>query len=258
MSQDNMMKELIGSLSAAFLLLLALGGCSQDNGGEADTNSNADTTPATATVVEQVAEGVEEPTETGEPATLSPPIVTVLTNTPIPVTDTPAPTDTPEPTPVPPTGTPLPIPPTNPPAPIPPTATPVPPTEPPPPPPPPIGANGLVASSFTVENTSAGTNQPVWFEFTIDNQTGGEVSYNALGVMPRKDGVDRPEWYQQSFGGGNSTIDAGGFTWKDRIKLPETGEYGLRLVMCFDGFNTCLEHQGTWHTMSGEIQVSIE
>lgn len=252
------MKGLVGLL--IIVLLLALVGCSQDNKDSVGTDGEAVVQAATATVVEQVSEAVETIVETEEPPTLSPPLVSVQTNTPIPATNTPAATDTPVPTDVPPTSTPLPIPPTNPPPP-PPTAVPVPPTEPPPPPPPPppaIGANGLVASSFVVENPSAGKNQSVWFEFTIDNQTGSDVPYNALGVMPRKDGVDRPEWYQQTYGGRNSTIDAGGFTWKDNIKLPESGDYGLRLVMCFDGFNTCLENAGTWHTMSGEIPVSIK
>lgn len=254
-AQDNIMKGLIGSL--IIVLLLSLVGCSQDNEDNAGTDGTTVIEAPTATDEVQVAEVVEEPTEVDEPPTLSPPIVAVHTNTPVPATDTPAPTDTPVPTAVPPTNTPVPIPPTSPPPP-PPTAVPAPPTEPPPPPPPPIGANGLVASSFVVENPSAGTNESVWFEFTLDNQTGSEVSYNLLGVMPRKDGVDRPEWYQQSYGGRNSTIDAGGFTWKDNIKLPETGDYGLRLVMCFDGFETCSQGTGTWHSMSGEVPVSIK
>ena len=251
------MKGLIGTL--IIVLLLALVGCSQDNGERGGTEGEAVAEASTATVVAQVSEVTEEAVVTEEPPTLSPPLVAVVTNTPIPATDTPAATATAVPTAVPPTNTPVPIPPTNPPPPPPPaTAVPVPPTEPPPPPPPPaIGANGLVASSFVVENPETGTNQPVWFEFTLDNQTGSDVPYNALGVMPRKDGVDRPEWYQQSYGGRGSTISAGGFTWKDNIKLPETGDYGLRLVMCFDGFNTCLQQEGTWHSMSGEIPVKI-
>ena len=83
------------------------------------------------------------------------------------------------------------------------------------------------------------------------------MSYNALGVMPRKDGVDRPEWYQQTYGGDDSKIRAGGFEWRDRIKIPESGEYTIRLVMCFDGFNNCLQHRGTWHSMSNEVNVTI-
>ena len=61
-------------------------------------------------------------------------------------------------------------------------------------------------------------NGSVWFEFNVANQTGGEVPYNALGVMPKKDGVDRREWYQQSYGGPDSTIKPGGLAWEDRIR----------------------------------------
>jgi hypothetical protein len=199
-------------------------------------------------------------------ATLPPPVVVEASNTPVPPTDTPEATatpentSTPEATEVPPTDTPAPIPPTSTPAPVQPTSPP-PPTEtpePPPPPPPQKGANGLVASYFALQdrsNYSAGGK--VWYEFTVSNSTGNEVAYNALGVMPKKDGVDRFEWYQQTYGGPNSTIKPGGLTWEDRIELPEAGSYTLRLVICFDGFNNCLQGGGTWHTLSDEIPVQI-
>ena len=158
------------------------------------------------------------------------------------------PTDTPVPT-APPTARPVVVQPTA----VPPTATAVPPT-----PAPQIGANGLVASNFAVQSRADLTvNGDVWFEFTVANSTGGEVPYNALGVMPKKDGVDRREWYQQSYGGPDSTIKPGGLSWEDHIELPEPGNYTLRLVICFDGFDACLQQRGTWHTLSAEIPVTI-
>lgn len=162
-------------------------------------------------------------------------------------TDTPVPTAAP-PTPVPPTAAPAQVQPTA----VPPTATAA------PPPAPQIGANGLVASNFAIQDRAEFTvNGSVWFEFNVANSTGGEVPYNAIGVMPKKDGVDRREWYQQSYGGPDSTVKPGGLAWEDRIKLPEAGNYTLRLVVCFDGWDPCMQQRGTWHTLSQEIPVTI-
>lgn len=210
---------------------------------------------ATAVPVATIAEVSQVVEPTDEAVQLPPPQVVMATNTPIPITatplptDTPVPTNTPEPTAVPPTA--VPVVPTA----IPPTA--VPPTEPPPPPPPAVGVNGLIASKFDVENTSAGKNEGVWFDFTVSNSTGGDVGYNSLGVMPKKDGVDRWDWYQQSYSGPDSKIGPGGFSWRDRIKLPESGSYTIRLVMCFDGYETCTTGGGTFHSLSNEVGVTI-
>ena len=79
-------------------------------------------------------------------------------------------------------------------------------------------------------------NGQIWFEFQIVNGTGGEVPYNMLGVMPKKDGGDRLDWFKMSYGGGSATIKPEGLTWEDNLKLPESGSYTLRLAICFDGF----------------------
>ncbi len=254
---------------AAFLMMMLLFGCGGD-GGEA----TAETTPEATVAV--AAEPTEEPTKpppvvvaqaTAEIISTSAVVVTVDAgggqgsdpNAPalptamptVAPTATPAVTDTPPPTatPVPPTAAPVVVQPTA----VPPTATPVPATA-----APQIGANGLVASNFAIQSRAELTvNGAVWFEFNVANSTGGEVSYNAIGVMPRKDGVDRRDWYQQSYGGPDSTIKPGGLAWEDHIKLPEPGNYTLRLVVCFDGFDACLQQKGTWHNLSGEVPVTI-
>ncbi len=253
------MKQLITSWVTILILAAGLAGCAQDDG-NGDTEGDPAASAPTATAVDQIFDDTGSDDEDDEPAVLHEPVVIVLTNTPPPVTDTPEPTATLVPTAVPPTSTPVPIQPTSPPPPPPPPPTAVPPTEPPPPPPPPaIGANGLVASHFAIlDNSKFKVNQQVWFEFVIANQTGNDVSYNSLGVMPKKDGVDRPEWYQQSYSGRNSTIGPGGFEWKDNIKLPETGDYTLRLVICFDGFEPCTTRQGPYHSLSSEIPITIK
>lgn len=261
---------------AAFLLMMLLMGCG--GGGEETAEATIEATAAVAT------EPTEEPTKpppvvvaqgTAEANSAGAVIVTVATegqggeatggqgsdpNAPalptamptVAPTDTPAVTDTPPPTntAVPPTAAPVIVQPTA----IPPTATAIPATA-----TPQVGANGLVASNFAIQSRAELTvNGSVWFEFTVANNTGGPISYNAIGVMPRKNGVDRPDWYQQSYGGRNSSVDPGGFSWEDRIKLPEAGAYTLRLVVCFDGYDTCLQHKGTWHNLSGEIPVTIQ
>ena len=189
---------------------------------------------------------------------LPPPVVNVLptntalpTNTPVPPSPTLAPTDTPLPTAAN-TAVPPPV---------------VQPTNPPPPPPVPTntaessqpsGARGLLASNFSLQERSKfGVNQQIWFDFSIINTTGGDVPYNRLGVLPKKDGADRFDWYQQSYGGPNAVIRPEGLIHEDNINLPEAGSYTLRLAICFDGYDACISGGGTWVTMSQEIPVTI-
>lgn len=250
------MKRLIFVWMAILTLLPALVACSQESD-SAETESEVTASPTVTADENAISEGeASEEEASDQVAVVYDPVVEVMTNTPPPATDTPEATATPEPTAVPPTNTPAPVQPTNPP---PPPPTEVPPTEEPPPPPPPaIGANGLIASHFAVQDRAElKKNGKVWFEFTIDNQTGGDVGYYSLGVMPKKDGVDRVDWYQQSYKGENSTIDAGGFSWEDNIKLPEAGDYTLRVVMCFDSYESCTTRSGTYQSLSGEIPITI-
>jgi hypothetical protein len=239
---------------AALLLMGLLFGC-----------SGAEGTPEATEAATEVAE-VTEPTEavaaqptattaaaTDVPATLPPPPqpTAVPTDVPPTATDTPAATDTPTATPVPPTAVPPTARPVQPTA-IPPTATPA------PPPPPSYSANGLVGEHFALQDRADFTvNGDVWFEFRIGNTTGGDVVYSAVGVMPRKDGVDRPEWLQDSWAGPDVYVKPGGLTWEDHINLPEAGDYTLRLVVCFDGFDPCLQNRGTWVNFSPEIPITI-
>jgi hypothetical protein len=168
-------------------------------------------------------------------------------------TETPLPTDTPVPTetPIPPTNTPVPvIIPTNPP---PPPATPTNTPEPPPPP----STNGLVLNSFGLEGGPGfPVNQPIWFNFDIANISGGPVPFGALGVMPKKDGGDRLDWYQNSWGGNNDSIPPNGLVWRDNIQLPEGGSYTLRLVICFDSYQACIGGSGSFITLSQEVPIT--
>lgn len=245
---------------AALLLMGLLLGC----GGAAEETPEA---TEAATEVAEVAptEAAQATATTAAPAatpttaaTLPPPPqpTAVPTDVPPTATETPAVTDTPTATAVPPT----PIPPT--PRPVQPTAIPptaAPPTNTPVPPPPSFSANGLVGEHFALQDRAElKTNGNIWFEFRVGNTTGGDVPYSAVGVMPKKDGVDRPEWLQDSWAGPDVFVKPGGLSWEDHINLPEPGNYTLRLVICFDGFDPCLQNRGTWISFSPEISISIQ
>ncbi len=200
------------------------------------------TAPPTATVQEVV---VVPPTATPLPTDAP-------TETPI-ATDTPVPTETPVPT-----NTPVPI--------VYPTATPVPPTAPPPPtntpgPPPgpqPVTINGLSGTHFALQDRSnIAVNGKIWFEFSVANATGANVPFSTLGVVPRKDGKDRWEFFQKSYGGNNDSIKPSGLNWEDNMYISEAGAYTLRLVICFDDYATCRAGGGTHHTLSPEIPITL-
>lgn len=237
----------------AVAMLVVLVGCAAETEPAAVPQTNIIEPTAS-----QIAIAVAATDEPILPAVLPPPVVEILpTNTPIPATNTPVPTNTPvatntpiptnTPTSPPPTWTPVPFVPTS--TPIPePTATPV-----------PLGANGIVAGYFNIiqDESDYKAGGRIWFEFQAVNTTGGPVPYNVLGVMPRKDGQDRVDWFQMSYGGSDSTLKPEGLTWKDNIKTPESGNYTLRLAVCFDGVNTCRSGGGTFYSLSPEVSVTI-
>lgn len=187
-------------------------------------------------------------------------VVLLPSATPIPTdvpTETPDATDTPVPTETPlPTNTSAPI--------IYPTATPIPPTAPPlptpttgpPPGPQPVTINGLSGTQFKLQDRAQlCPGCKIWFEFIVSNSSGGGVPFSTLGVVPRKDGKDRWEWFQKSWG--QDEIDSDGLSWEDNMDIPEKGNYTLRLVICFDEYATCRAGGGTHHTLSPEIPITI-
>jgi hypothetical protein len=122
----------------------------------------------------------------------------------------------------------------------------------------PDDTRGLTATNFALQDRSDYTvNGRIWFEFTIVNNSGGDVAYNRLGVLPKKDGVDRFDWFQQSYGGPNATMKPAGRVHEDNIKLPETGNYTLRLAICFETWEACNGSGGNWVTLSPELPANI-
>ena len=257
------MKQTCRAALAALLLLVLLAAC----------NGAAEETALSTRVADPTAAGAAQPTKpppvvaaaTAEPAVAPP--TTAPVDSSAPPTPTALPTTAPTaapPTDVPPTAAPpTAVPPTA----VPPTAAPVVPTAAPPTaipptaaptvPPAPSGVRGLTASHFAIQDRAQLTvNGDIWFEFHVANATSGDVPFDALGVMPKKDGTDRGQWYQHSWGGNSDVIPIDGLSWDDHINLPEAGNYTLRLVICFDG-PACQAQTGTWHSLSPEIPVTI-
>lgn len=256
MSNTTLRKILIGMFGLLILLLIVgailLVRDGQETAVEAtgDAVANASTTvPATETAVNTT------------PTVLPPALVEILpTNTPLP---SPTPTETAIPTETAlPTNTATAVPPTNVPLPtaVPATSTPVPPTNTPVPSgPQPTNANGLVGQSFVLQDwrSSLTPGGQIWYEWKIGNTSGGGVPYSTIGVMPRRNGQDVVAWYQNNWGGNNDVMPPEGLSWPSWMAIPETGDFTIRLVVCFDGYQNCLSGGGTFHTLSQEIPVSI-
>lgn len=256
MNNKTLRSVLIGGLGVLILLLIvAIVLVIRDN---ADTADSAE--PTTEAVADLPTAATDTPVP-ASPTVLPPAVVEILpTNTPLP---SPTPTETAVPTETPlPTNTATAVPPTNvpPPTAVPATNTPVPPTNTPVPSgPQPVNANGLVGQSFVLQDwrTSLTPGGQIWYEWQIGNTAGVGVPYSTIGVMPRRNGQDIVAWYQNNWGGNNDVMPPEGLSWPSWMSIPETGDYTIRVVVCFDGFQTCLNGGGTFHTLSQEIPVSI-
>ncbi|MCA9954571.1 MAG: hypothetical protein KC434_07620 [Anaerolineales bacterium] len=255
MNNKMLRNILFGALGILVVLLIVAAVMLLTNGQE--TADSAEPT-AVAAVTDVPATETAVPVS---PTVLPPAVVQILpTNTPLPsptATETPIPTETALPTStataVPPTNVPLPTA-------VPATSTPVPPTNTPVPSgPQPTNANGLVGQSFVLQDwrTSLSPGGQIWYEWRIGNTTGGGVAYSTIGVMPRRNGVDIVDWYQNNWGGNNDVMPPEGLSWPSWMSIPEAGDYTLRLVVCFDGFQNCLNGGGTFYTLSQEIPISI-
>ena len=269
----NANKLLVGVAVLAALFFVAGGALlylgNRESAGSAETaTAVADAAAQETAVAQEIATGIaatmaaaatdipQLPTETavvlpantvnsGPPATPTPLATAVPTETPIP-TETPTPTNTP----IPPTA--VPIIPTDTPVP-PPTDTPVPAG------PQPGNQNGLIATYFGLQpgRSEFRPNGKIWYEWTVENTTGGDVPYKAIGVMPRRNGKDENQWFQINWGGPNHQMPPEGLSWPSWMSVPEPGEYTIRVVVCFDQFEACRDGLGTYYTLSNEIPITI-
>lgn len=255
MNNKTLRAVLFGALGVLILLIIVAAVLLLQNG------ETAVAPEPTVAVVADVPTDVPVTEAAASPTVLPPAVVVILpTNTPLPsptptatlsATETPLPTNTA--TAVPPTNVPLPTA-------VPATSTPVPPTNTPVPSgPQPTNANGLVGQSFALQagRTSLTPGGQIWYEWRVGNTSGAGVPYSTIGVMPRRNGQDIVAWYQNNWGGNNDVMPPEGLSWPSWMSIPETGDYTLRLVVCFDGYQNCLSGGGTFHTLSQEIPVSI-
>ncbi len=257
---DKRTTTLVAIGGVALALILLVGGMWLVFAGLTDGNEPAASLP-TATAVAQLPTATTEPlspTPTNAPptavvfqASATPPPTVTPTDTPA-VTNTPIPTETTTPPPATNTAVPVFVPPTNtpPPTAVPPTNTPTGPQ--------PGTVNGISAAHFALRNDAQlWVGGSIWFEFRVANASGGNVPYGALGVMPRRNGADLPQWFQRSWGGNDDFLTPGGLEWADHINLPESGSYTLRLMICFESGPTCMSGGGKFHTLSQEIPVTL-
>lgn len=245
----------LGALGIILLCLLVVAGVllvRDGNASAGETVEGVGTETGTAIAAATLITPSPMPTSTTIATLPAPAVIVLPTDTPLPATATSTPTATPLPT-----DTPIPTPsstPTHTPRPFVPSATPIPPTNTPLPPTVPPAVNGVEATRFNIQPRSVyAVNQPVWFEFTVTNSTGGEISFGVLGVMAKKDGADR----QLQASWSDAALPATGLNWEDHIDMREAGNYTLRLVICFESKSACTGGGGTWHTLSPEIAVTI-
>lgn len=114
----------------------------------------------------------------------------------------------------------------------------------------PQGARGVVANSFTVENSSAAVGQDVWFNFEVKNTSQSAVTYGALAAHTDV-GVTAQSWTNESLDPGEV------LSWRDHINFSAPGTYQLYLGICFADKNACLAG-AAWDRLSNYITITIQ
>jgi hypothetical protein len=101
-------------------------------------------------------------------------------------------------------------------------------------------------------------NQDIWFAFDLKNPNRTEIKYGALGLYPRKDGVDRLDLFQYSWT--NATMFPGGIVWRDHINIPEAGQYSVRIAICLNETKgECQSPAANWLTLSPyELSFTVQ
>lgn len=114
-----------------------------------------------------------------------------------------------------------------------------------------FSSNGLVGTAFWIENPTAGTNQAVWFDFTVNNPTANSVQYAVLAAHV-DGGPNAQSWTNQTFKPYTS------LTLRDHIYFSSTGTYQVYLGICYDDKNACLSNSRSWDRLSNSVTVIIQ
>lgn len=112
-------------------------------------------------------------------------------------------------------------------------------------------SNGVVGNAFWVENTTAGVNQLVWFNFKVTNTSNKPVSFSVLAAHSEV-GPTAKSWGDYTFQPGEV------LEWRDHIVFSATGTYRVYLGICYGGYNPCLANQASWDRLSPSITVTIQ
>jgi hypothetical protein len=115
----------------------------------------------------------------------------------------------------------------------------------------PMGSRGIVATLFTVENTTAPAGEQIWFNFSVVNRSAADVAYSVLAAHTDA-GFTAQSWT-------NETLKAGEtLTWRDNIRIGTAGTYQLYLGICYGGREACLAGSAAWERLSNNITVTVQ
>jgi hypothetical protein len=107
-----------------------------------------------------------------------------------------------------------------------------------------------VGDSFSIDNTTAGINDSVWFNFQVTNSTNTTVSYSALAGHTDA-GYTAWSWTMQKLKPGQT------LKWKDHINFDKAGTYQVYLGICYAGSVNACKSAG-WDRLSPYIAVTIQ
>jgi LysM repeat protein len=111
-------------------------------------------------------------------------------------------------------------------------------------------SHGIRGDSFWVENTTAGVNANVWFNFQVTNTSGDDVSYTALAGHTDY-GFTAWSWTNQHLRPGET------LTWRDHINFNQSGTYQVYLGICYGSDTNACKSQ-SWDRLSSSVTVVIQ
>jgi hypothetical protein len=116
------------------------------------------------------------------------------------------------------------------------------------------GQNGIVADSFTVENTTVGAGQDIWFDFKITNTTDGSIDFGL--VAAHTDAGFTAKSFSGPLGAHKSLPSTG--TWRDHFSIGTPGTYQVYLGICFASNGECVNGSPPWSRLSSNITVVVQ
>ena len=111
------------------------------------------------------------------------------------------------------------------------------------------GANGIQTMDFHMEATSGAVNQSMWFDFSVANITGGDITFGILAAHTDQ-GFTADSWH--------GLLKAGQqLTWRDHINFGTAGTYQVYLGICYSTHDDC-KGSAPWTRLSNSTAVIIQ